>query len=109
MLKIKKMKKLIFIIFSVIIILCIFNITNSHAQWEPEIRLTNDIWDSYTSYNGSWCIAAKEDSIHICWYDSRDGNYEIYYKRSTNGGLNWSSDVRLTNYANNSFRPSIAI
>jgi len=33
----------------------------------------------------------------VVWYDTRDGNSEIYYKRSTDGGSNWGVDTRLTN------------
>ena len=35
--------------------------------------------------------------VHVVWQDERDGNSEIYYKRSTDGGVSWGSDIRLTN------------
>jgi hypothetical protein len=34
--------------------------------------------------------------VHVVWEDNRDGNEEIYYKRSTDGGLSWGEDKRLT-------------
>jgi hypothetical protein len=80
----------------------------SQAQWEPDVRLTNDPDSSLTSYNQSWCIAASGDLVHVVWYDNRDGNWEIYYKRSTDGGISWEADKRLTNDLAFSRVPSIA-
>ncbi|HLG34364.1 MAG TPA: exo-alpha-sialidase [Bacteroidia bacterium] len=81
----------------------------SQAQWQPDVRLTNDPAASYTSYNNAWCIAANGDSVHVVWFDNRDGNDEIYYKRSTDGGISWGADVRLTNDPAQSEIPSVAV
>jgi len=83
--------------------------TLSQAQWEPDVRLTNDPSASSTSYNNAWCIAASGDTIHVVWYDSRNGNTEIYYKRSVDGGISWGPDTRLTTSLGYSESPSIAI
>ncbi|MBN8583501.1 MAG: T9SS type A sorting domain-containing protein [Ignavibacteria bacterium] len=66
--------------------------TNAGVSWEPDIRLTNSSGDSY---NPSLVVSGT--FLHLTWEDLRDGNYEIYYKRSTNSGVNWSADTRLTN------------
>ena len=82
----------------------------SQAQWQPDVRLTNDTAYSYTSWNNAWCIAASGLVVHVVWSDNRDANYEIYYKRSTDGGISWGADTRLTN--NNtagSYSPSVAV
>ena len=34
--------------------------------------------------------------MHVVWHDYRDGNSEIYYKRSIDGGVSWSADMQLT-------------
>jgi hypothetical protein len=34
--------------------------------------------------------------VHIVWYDHRTGYYEIFYKRSTDGGINWGNDIKLS-------------
>jgi hypothetical protein len=81
----------------------------SRAQWEPDVRLTNALYGSYTSYNNAWCIASSGDSVHVVWYDERDGNQELYYKRSTDGGLSWGEDVRLTNDIAETWEASIAV
>jgi len=73
-------------------------------SWETDMRLTNNIAAScYPS------IAVCGSNLHVVWYDGRDGNYEIYYKRSTDNGANWSEDIRLTNNSGYSYCPSIAV
>jgi hypothetical protein len=47
--------------------------------------------------------------VHIVWQDNRDGNNEVYYKFSTNVGISWGADTRLTNDPAESFYPSISI
>lgn len=74
------------------------------SQWLDEVRLTNNSFSS-----GSPSIASNEEYVHVVWQDGRDGNDEIYYKRSTNSGANWSSDERLTNQSNFSRFPEIAL
>lgn len=77
------------------------------AQWEPAVRLTNDPFDSVTCFANAKAVAASGDTIHVVWADSRDGNYEIYYKQSTDGGTTWGADTALTNDAAWSERPTV--
>ncbi len=79
------------------------------AQWQSDVRLTNDPSTSYTSYNNSRCVAAVGDTVHVIWEDSRNGAPEIYYKRSTDGGISWGADSRLTNNSFTSWFPSISV
>ena len=79
------------------------------AQWEPEVRLTNDDSASVTSFNNARCVASFGAYVHVVWYDNRDGNTEIYYKRSTDDGATWEADERLTIDASWSERPSVAL
>jgi hypothetical protein len=67
------------------------------AQWESDVRLTDNSAESYVSRGNAWSIAADANTIHAVWWDNRDGNYEIYTKRSTDGGTVWGADTRLTN------------
>jgi len=43
------------------------------------------------------------------WFDEISGNYEIYYKRSSNSGTSWSANTRLTWNTGDSFVPSITV
>jgi hypothetical protein len=74
------------------------------VSWGADTRLTNDLSASIYS-----AVAASEAIVHIAWEEHRDGNGEIYYKRSTDGGATWGTDTRLTNNSANSFSPSIAV
>jgi len=66
--------------------------TDEGQSWDTaDTRLTFDPGESYTS-----TISTSGLFVHVVWWDGRDGDFEIYYKRSTDGGLSWSSDVRLT-------------
>ena len=79
--------------------------TNAGSTWSGARRLT---WTS----GYSRCPAVAIDSnkrIHVVWHDDTPGNYEIYYIRSTNGGLTWSAVNRLTWNAGSSSDPIIAI
>jgi len=66
--------------------------TNEGLSWEGDIQLT-DIAGSKSLPT----VSAEGSNIHVTWQDNRNGNFEIYYKRSTNNGVNWDSDLRLTN------------
>ncbi len=50
---------------------------DSGITWEPDMRLTNAAADSLHP-----AVAATSDAAHVVWYDLRDGNAEIYYKRT---------------------------
>jgi thiol-disulfide isomerase/thioredoxin len=78
------------------------------AQWQPEIQLTNDSTSSYLSRNNARCIVADNSLINIVWTDLRDGRSQVYHKRSTDSGISWGIDSRLSNGPSESFDPSIA-
>ena len=90
------MKKKFFVLLVFIISYTIF-VIKCEAQWQPDVRLTNDTSYSHTSNNNAWCVAASGNVVHVVWIDMRDGISKIYYKRSTDGGVNWSADTQLTN------------
>ncbi|MCI0450621.1 MAG: hypothetical protein L0Y79_12715, partial [Chlorobi bacterium] len=79
---------LLFVIYSLLFSIC-------NAQWQPDVRLTNNTAYSFTSYNNAWGISSNGNMVHVVWWDWRDENSEIYYKRSTNNGISWGADSRL--------------
>ena len=82
-----------FIFFAVVM----FSALCARAQFQPDVRLTYDPGESIASPNNARCVAASHDTVHVVWRDNRHGNREIFYKRSVDGGITWSGDVRLTN------------
>ncbi len=93
-------------IFVLTIFLCCFEIP---SQWQTDVRLTNNSAYSSTYYNNSLSVAADGNSVHVVWTDLRDGNNEIYYKRSTNSGTNWGADMRLTSNSSASWNTSLSV
>jgi hypothetical protein len=78
--------------------------TDNGGNWSSDVRLTND--DAYSYWPA---VAVNGNNIHVVWHDDRDGNYEVYYKTSTDNGENWGSDIRLTNDGSVSEHPTIAV
>ncbi|GAF74702.1 unnamed protein product, partial [marine sediment metagenome] len=70
--------------------------------WGPDVRISSIEAKSFRHAS-----AVSGSMIHEVWMDKRhntvpdafstDGNWEIYYKRSLDGGETWGPDVRLTN------------
>jgi hypothetical protein len=80
-----------------------------NAQWLADTRLTNAAENSFIN-NSSQATASSGDQVHVVWYDFRDGELpEVYYKRSTDGGLQWEADVRFTNDPGSSVNPAIGV
>ena len=68
----------------------------SQTGWGPDVRLTFDY-----AYNAGPRAACCGDTIHLVWWknyvDSLSNMHdEVFYKRSTDAGLTWGEDVRLS-------------
>jgi hypothetical protein len=46
------------------------------TTWEPDVRLSHAPGESMHP-----CVAISQGSTHVVWFDRRDGNAEIYYRR----------------------------
>jgi len=102
--------KIVILSFAMVLLVhCTLNIKECSAQWEPDVRLTNNPYESILSMNNAWCVASADANVHVVWEDRRDENPEIYYKRSLDNGTTWSQDIRLTNNTSNSQYPAIAV
>jgi len=53
-------------------------------------------------------IATSWDNVYVMWVDAIAGNYDILYRRSTDGGASFGSTVNLSNNAGDSLQPDIA-
>jgi hypothetical protein len=56
------------------------NSSDHGASWGPDVRLTNKVGNS-----GLASVTTSGWALHAVWYDDRDGNREIYYKRDLSG------------------------
>ena len=78
------------------------------TTWGSEVQLTETDGNSSCTSGFNKVIAVVGEKVCVVWMDQRDGNWEIYYKESTDGGATWSDDVRLTDDPATSYCPDIA-
>ena len=96
--------RLVTVVFGVALLL-----SAARAQWEPDVRLTNDPANSFLANPNNHPIAAVGDSIHVVFTDNRTGGYQVYYLHSLDAGATWDTAVQLSNdSAGRIFNPSIA-
>jgi len=75
------------------------------ADWSPAKRLTwNSGWSRYPAM-----AVDSSGTVHVIWSDETPGNYQIYYKRSTDGGTTWDAIRRLTWTSGGSYEAAIAV
>ncbi len=77
------------------------------VTWDMRLQLSNS-----TSFIVAPAIAAENKNVCIVWEDFRsaiDGDFELYYKSSYDGGLSWDIDTRLTKAREPSDQPDIVI
>lgn len=68
----------------------------TQSPWSDEVHLTDDPALSSLGYNAAKAIARDHmGGLHCFWYDSRDGNQEIYWSESPSG-IGWGPPTRLT-------------
>lgn len=73
------------------------------GSWEPVQRLTFG-----AGFSQRPTLAVDGRTVHVAWFDERDGDVEVYAKRSDDGGVTWGPDVRLTTARGVSQLPSLA-
>lgn len=78
-----------------LVILLIFSNLALSQDWHPPVPLVETGFDSYLPQ-----IAVSDNMVHVVWMDYRNtaiGFAEIYYKRSSDYGLNWEPGIKLSN------------
>ena len=97
---------ILFTPYSLLLALCTLLLASflSAQTWDPDVRLT---YSGVAAYNAF--AVTNQDTIHIVWQDERDGNSEIYYKRSIDKGQTWVPGTRLTYNNDYSRHPSVVV
>jgi len=76
------------------LLLCLPAVVHAQPTWGPDVRLTYAQWESWWPEIAIW-----KDSLYVAWRDLRDrspSSGEVYFKRSLDGGITWSPDVKLS-------------
>ena len=83
---------------------CLMSIALSlEAAWTTKRLTHNDGSSWFTS------IASSGGNVYVTWMDQTPGNYEIYFRRSLDGGATWEMAKRLSSTAGFSAEPTIAV
>lgn len=77
---------------------------NGGATWSLKKNISNN-----ATVSGMPDIAVSGSSIYIVWTDEAKDNYELFFRRSNDGGVTWSNTKRITYTRYSSFWPSIAV
>jgi len=78
------------------------------AEWEPPIELARNDSSCYLALANCWSLAAAHDTLHAVWYGRASGSFDIFYRRSPDGGLSWEPETRMSTDSVYSGYPAIA-
>lgn len=78
--------------------------TDGGASFGDIVNLSNTAGNSYGTD-----VAASENNVYVVWYDNSSGEYEIMYRRSTDGVASFGSTMNLSNSAEYSGTPDVYI
>ncbi len=54
-------------------------------------------------------LCDDQDRLHLVWHDIQNGMYDVYYKRSLDGGLSWGDAIQLTSKPNYPLDPDTSL
>ena len=74
-------------------------------EWITPFRLTDDPADDWNPVG----ITDEEGIIWIFWQSNRNGNYDIWYKNSSDSGRIWSQAYQLTNQITEETSPNVVV
>lgn len=77
----------------------VFLISSDDAgdSWGEGVNLTSDTnsrWDSLGPRVVARADEAGTPEVHVAWYDNRDGAYDIWYRKASDG-VTWADELRL--------------
>jgi len=83
----------------------VFYVTSAYgeAAWSQETQLTS----SRGANSGVSVCQASDSTIWLVWASDRTGNYDLYYKTSSDYGGTWSNDTQLTFHSGRDLKPAI--
>jgi hypothetical protein len=77
--------------------------TNNGATWGSIVNLSND---GGASFNPRMAVSGS--SVYVVWIDHAPGNHDIFFKRSTNNGVNFGSLINVSNNTGDSILGQVA-
>ena len=79
------------------------NSSDGGNTWSQATQLTMNA----SANTGVSAFQASDGKIWVAWSSDRTGNYEIFYKVSSDLGASWSNDTQLTVHPSHDLKPVI--
>lgn len=73
--------------------------TDGGKTWSSEVRLNDDDPAQQNYHYFPYMSVAPNGRVDVAWYDMRNSNafaQDVYYTYSTNGGVSWAGNLRIT-------------
>lgn len=91
---------------------CVFNMhpkASAETLFGPNVRVEDAVSPTYTQQDPTIAIDTN-GNVYIVWYDKRNGNDDIYFAKSTDGGSSFGTNIRVDDdlSASGQYAPSIA-
>jgi chitodextrinase len=85
-----------------------FSKSRDGRTWTGPVRVNNDAGGASQSEPSLTLDASN--NIYLAWTDTRNGNNDVFFSKSTDSGLSFSANVRVNDVTTNSqSEPSIAV
>lgn len=82
--------------------------TDGGSTWSSDVRIN----DTFTSDGRRISNIAVDHNGHlyVVWYDSREGDHDIYFSKSTDEGVTWSDNIKVNDDSTaNQIFPDLAV
>lgn len=63
-------------------------------HWSAPVRVDDDLSGS-SKFVSARSLAFADGVVYAAWRDARNGDLDVYFSRSTDGGQSWSASLRL--------------
>jgi hypothetical protein len=70
--------------------------------WHPPVEIS-----SLTALTST--LLVYKENLYLVWASNVSGNYELYFKKTNDGGDTWCGDIRLTHATYYSLQPSLSM
>ncbi|MGB0383472.1 MAG: exo-alpha-sialidase, partial [Ardenticatenaceae bacterium] len=83
--------------------------TDNGQSWSADVKINDDAGGTW-QYNPSMAVSPN-NTLYVSWADNRNGNQDVYFASSTNGGATWSANVKVNDDAGGAWHnnPSLAV
>ena len=82
--------------------------TDDGASWSQVINISKNPGTTFDPVSPAIAVDSS-GNINVSWCDDTPGNYEIFFRRSINGGVSWSQVVNISKNWRNSGSPDIVV